>query len=178
MNRWTTWGVGLALALIGCAGPTGPITGESLTEADALPVIAEVDWARITEGCEGMLYGDVSFGIAQNAPELVAAAREGDWLCIDSFSAVESELEDIGSDLGDTLWLGYIATLQETEALSYDQNSYTVPAPPIMADFSDKVAGDPQPQPSLEGVPVPTVESNNATNADTSECETDCGDQL
>ena len=94
------------------------------------------------------LGASVEFGVAEAAPELVGAFdRGGLLLCVDTYSAVESELLSIDSNFTENLWLGYIATL-EVMPLSGRPSSGI-----DLSDHLESAMGDPQPQPSDVGLP-------------------------
>ncbi|MEM9070992.1 MAG: hypothetical protein AAGE52_20950 [Myxococcota bacterium] len=145
----------LVLAMAGCAGGEPPITGGSFAvDAVPLPTIDQEAWELAPAGCEGSLSQEIEFGIAEGAPELVVGLTGGLVVCVDSFSAVESELTLVGPEGVDALWLGYMAALQEVESFAEgcihptrQQNGLDGHVGPA--------AYEPQPQPSLEGLQAP-----------------------
>lgn len=162
MNMWrhiTPLGLAL-LTAVGCAGSGedygstaassyAPSYGESAT----LPTIERARWEIAAPGCEGLLPDVASFGIAESQPELIVALdMTGEMLCVDTYSAVESELVEIGSGRADSLWLGYVATLQDMETLAAASDAeYTVEEEDAGADIANRleqVYGDPNPEPN------------------------------
>lgn len=112
--------VALVGGLIGCAGDLDPVDGEQneiLARADAtpLPSVDSERWRGAVAGCEGRIADGDSFGIAAGQPELVVAMHKGSVHCVDSYSAIESELADQSKSRADRLWLGYVAALQEID---------------------------------------------------------------
>ena len=151
-----------ALVAVGCAGgDTETVTAASfVSDAAPLPTIEREIWQAAVAGCEGRIDEIVEFGIAEEAPELVVAIdRNGIGeriVCVDSYSAVESELQEMGSDEIDALWLGYVASLQEVEPLSAEnpqpraRRDRESPVPDLGSAL-DRASAEPQPQPNIEG---------------------------
>ena len=148
-----------ALVAVGCAGgDTETVTAASfVSDAAPLPTIEREIWQAAVAGCEGRIDEIVEFGIAEEAPELVVAIdRNGIGeriVCVDSYSAVESELQEMGSDEIDALWLGYVASLQEVEPLSAEnpqpraRRDRESPVPDLGSAL-DRASAEPQPQPN------------------------------
>lgn len=96
----------LAVALVvasGCVGGSAVDTAAGASSQDLLlddghlGEIAEDDWEDAEAGCEGQIDADVHFAIASAEFGLIAVVEaDGDVLCVDTVSAVEEELEDVG----------------------------------------------------------------------------------
>lgn len=180
---WRTRAGGLAavVALLasGCAGGDAEAYSASLQagtyagEAAPLPTIARVRWEAAQPGCEGRLLDVQSFGVAEGQPELIVALSSGELACVDTYSAVESELVELGSGRVDGLWLGYVATLQDMEVLDAPdvpgqtrstrlspQSAQQAGSPPqatpqagaVIANRRGQVEGDPDPAPNITGL--------------------------
>ncbi|MBX3248771.1 MAG: hypothetical protein KF901_16465 [Myxococcales bacterium] len=175
--------------LVACAGETDAVNAASsyVAHAEPLPTIPVSAWQGATAGCEGRLGQIEAWGIAAGAPELVVALGEADCvICVDSYSAVESELVVAGSLDLDVLWHSYVAALQELEPYSAEVDfdgtavagdPHPTPSRPFAdADFAPRwdlsqrltnpVGGTPHPQPSAEG---------NASNEGSSSTGTSSG---
>lgn len=146
----------MTLALgVGCAGgETDAVSAASSAyagHAEPLARIARTVWSNAPAGCEGRL-GDtnVRWGVAVEAPELIVALLEDVAICVDTYSAVESELGAIDSPELDGLWAGYVATLQELEPNLGE-------VAPQVGDLEPYQA-EPHPQPSREGTPAPVLD--------------------
>lgn len=143
--------VPLALG-VGCAGGSeaDAISAASTAfvgRATPLERIEAPVWSIAPAGCEGRLSGgDLRWGVAVEAPELVVAFLEGAAVCVDTYSAVESELAAIDSADLDGLWAGYVAALQELEPNLAE-------ATPQL-DHLEPYQAEPHPQPSLEASPI------------------------
>ena len=132
-------GIGLLAA---CAGdPTVDGSTQSLyVDAAPLPTVERTKWAPAPAGCEDRLGENLTFAVAAGEPELlVALDTRGRVVCVDTFPAIESELEGEDSETLDRVWLGYMATLQELDPV---QQSSRVPTP------TAPLGGDPSPQPN------------------------------
>lgn len=158
--------VSLLAALTACAGSETQSVGSSFeNDAAPLPTIERAAWEDAPAGCEGQLdFGlEVSFGIAEGAPELVVALREvsegSRVVCVDSYASIESELELVDPPRLDGLWLGYVSALQEAEPFSADYahneaEPDSSPAPDLGA-IVRTAEGDPHPEPSNIGDELP-----------------------
>lgn len=149
----------------GCAGGDVEAYSASLQagnyagEAAPLPTIARITWEAAPPGCEGRLLDVQSFGVAEGQPELIVAlTSRSDLACVDTYSAVESELVELGSGRVDALWLGYVATLQDMEVLEapdvegQTRSTLTPGAGTIINSRLHQVAGDPDPAPNITGI--------------------------
>ncbi|MCB9614721.1 MAG: hypothetical protein H6722_19965 [Sandaracinus sp.] len=151
MMRSSLFFLVLAIAA-GCAGgETDAVSAASTAFVGQAEPLVRVDatvWNLAPAGCEGRL-GDAGlrWGVAIEAPELVVAFHEGVAVCVDSYSAVESELGTIDSPDLDGLWAGYVATLQELEPNVGD-------AAPGFGEHLEPLQAEPHPQPSLEAAPI------------------------
>jgi len=143
-----------ALVAIGCAGPgEDPVGASEALIAEAalpLPVIEQSLWEATPAGCEGQLGHATEFGIAEAQPELVVAFDEMRVpLCVDTYSAIESELQIVDSELSESLWLGYMTSL-EVEPYARETSTYAADhrgGPRVDVDTS-VFEGDPNPQPN------------------------------
>ncbi|MEZ4248994.1 MAG: hypothetical protein R3B99_12210 [Polyangiales bacterium] len=151
MMRSSLFFLALAIAA-GCAGgETDAVSAASTAfvgQAEPLVRVEATVWNLAPAGCEGRL-GDAGlrWGVAIEAPELVVAFRDGIAICVDSYSAVESELGTIDSPDLDGLWAGYVATLQELEPNVGE-------VAPNFGDHLEPLQAEPHPQPSLEAAPI------------------------
>ncbi len=137
---------------VGCAGSSeadamSAASTASVGRAAPLERVEAPLWSIAPAGCEGRLSsGDLRWGVAVEAPELVVAFIEGAAVCVDTYSAVESELAEIDSPELDGLWAGYVAALQELEP------NLGEAAPQL--DHLEPYQAEPHPQPSLEASPI------------------------
>ncbi|MCA9529340.1 MAG: hypothetical protein KC543_04310 [Myxococcales bacterium] len=105
----------LLVGAVGCtsaASTAGGDDGIRAKDAAPLPVVSRAVWDDAPAGCEGKLTDATTLGIAQGEPELVVALAGKAVVCVDTYSAVEAELEALGLDVN-RLWLGYMSSLQE-----------------------------------------------------------------
>ncbi len=155
LHRLTPW---LLLAALGCAGTETDVSssGSFALDAAPLPSIPAELWQPARAGCEGALEAATSFGIADRAPDLVVALGAEGVVCVDTYSAVESELTVVDPDAIDSLWLGYMASLQEVDPA--DDGRRTVQfaeAPhPRIYELTAPAQAEPQPQPSHPTPPI------------------------
>lgn len=154
MMRSTIFLMMLALGA-GCAGGESDAVSAASTayvgHAEPLIRVEHRLWNAAPAGCEGHLATPgLRWGVASGAPELVVALFEGAAICVDTYSAVESELAAIDSPDLDGLWAGYVATLQELEPHVTHQQVPTGNLQPLSG------VQEPEPQPSLEFLPTPT----------------------
>jgi hypothetical protein len=127
----------------GCMGASDVVSGgtSGLVEIDPytapLAPLEGMGWQAAPAGCEDRLVGEVTFKLASADDGLVAAVdAEGSVVCVDTVESVQDELEEQGEEeraeeLGDQFLLA--AGLGDL---------------PPHEDFA---AGDPTPQPSLDG---------------------------
>lgn len=148
MMRSTIFLMALAIGA-GCAGEESDAVSAASTayvgHAEPLLRVEHRLWNNATAGCEGRLgAADLRWGVASGAPELVVALLNGIPVCVDTYSAVESELAAIDSPALDGLWAGYVTTLQELEpqGTAFPNNA----APEV--EYRAVAAGDPHPNPS------------------------------
>jgi hypothetical protein len=135
----------------GCAGGEADAVSAASSayaaHAEPLARISRTIWSNAPAGCEGRLGdSDVRWGVAIEAPELIVALLNDVAVCVDTYSAVESELGTIDSPQLDGLWAGYVATLQELEPNLGE-------AAPEIGELEPYEA-DPHPQPSRELTPI------------------------
>jgi hypothetical protein len=153
MMRSTIFLMALAIGA-GCAGgESDAVSAASSAYVGHAEPLLRVDhrlWNNAPAGCEGHLAAtDLSWGVAAGAPELVVALLDGVAICVDTYSAIESELAAIDSPALDGLWAGYVTTLQELEPNVTFQGT----AAPEVA-HREVFEAEPHPQPSLEADPV------------------------
>ena len=152
MMRSTIFLMMLALGA-GCAGGESDAVSAASTayvgHAEPLVRVEHRLWNAAPAGCEGHLgMPGLRWGVASGAPELVVALFEGVAICVDTYSAVESELAAIDSPDLDGLWAGYVATLQELEP-------HVTLSEPAVPEFAHReVHAEPHPQPSIDAEPV------------------------
>ena len=162
-TRATTFAAVVAMLASGCAGGDAEAYTASLQagtyagEAAPLPMIARVTWEAAPPGCEGRLVDVQSFGVAEGQPELIVAlTSRSELACVDTYSAVESELVELGSGRVDGLWLGYVATLQDMEVLDapdvQGQTRSTRPVSQAWRSNEQVRAEEPEPAPNITGV--------------------------
>jgi hypothetical protein len=138
----------------GCAGgEADAVSAASSAYVGHAEPLLRVDhrlWNNAPAGCEGRLgASDLRWGVASGAPELVVALIEGTPICVDTYSAIESELAAIDSPALDGLWAGYVTTLQELEPnVTFQGNA----APEVA--HREVYEAEPHPQPSLEVDPI------------------------
>jgi hypothetical protein len=153
MMRSTIFLMALSIGA-GCAGgETDAVSAASsayVGHAEPLLRVEHRLWNNAPAGCEGRLGGtDLRWGVASGAPELVVALIDGTPICVDTYSAIESELAAIDSPALDGLWAGYVTTLQELEPNVTFQGTAT----PEVA-HREVYEAEPHPQPSLEADPI------------------------
>ncbi|MCU0675299.1 MAG: hypothetical protein MUE69_21210 [Myxococcota bacterium] len=148
MMRSTIFLMALAIGA-GCAGEESDAVSAASSayvgHAEPLLRVEPRLWNNAPAGCEGRLgAAELRWGVASGAPELVVAMLNGIPLCVDTYSAVESELAAIDSPALDGLWAGYVTTLQELEpqGTAFPDNA----APEV--EYRAVAAGDPHPNPS------------------------------
>ncbi len=118
MNEMRTLLFILCALGLACAGETGQVSGSLVTDSTPLDVESRESWEAAPAGCEGQDLSNADFAIADEAPELLVARVDGIAICVDTFSALETELGDAGDLEGvDALWLRYMASLQEAPEL-------------------------------------------------------------
>ncbi len=161
MNRVRHILVLTMLAATACAGSeTQTVSGSFENDAAPLPTIERDVWQTALAGCEAQLEGiELQFGIAAGAPELVVAFGEDSVLCVDSYAAVESELDLVDPRRIDSLWLGYVSALQEAEPFSGDY-AHSEESDALPAEIAERVRAaqaDPHPEPNLVGEGLPDL---------------------
>ncbi len=196
LHRLAPW---LVLAIVGCTGTDADVStsGSFALDAVPLPTIHADLWQPARAGCEAALAPSISFGIAEGAPDLVVAIGPDGVVCVDTYSAVESELAVVDPDAIDALWLGYMASLQEAEPFDDGRRpiarSADHPAPRLY-DYTAPVRAEPQPRPShpvltgIDPAPAeaepqprpsdPTPEATGSRNTDATEHGIDMSDDL
>lgn len=165
--------------LIGCAGDEVGFGVDALGQdsyslllGDVAPLqIVEAErWESAFAGCEGLLNTVREYGVAEGQPELVVGLDVTRHIvCVDTYASIENELGMLSSDDVDTLWLGYVATLQTLEADHSDSNAANerqtnqtedepetddadcVEAAMVIQHDLHFLYGDPDPQPSITG---------------------------
>lgn len=156
LQRLAPW---LVLAVVGCAGTDADVStsGSFALDAVPLPTVPQELWQPARAGCEAALAPATGFGIADGAPDLVVALGESGVVCVDTYSAVESELTLVDPEAIDALWLGYMASLQEAEPFDDGRRHVVRSAEPSptarIPDYASPVQAEPQPQPSRPALP-------------------------
>lgn len=112
--------------LVGCAGDEVGFSADALGQdsyslllGDVAPlqVIETERWEPAFAGCEGLLDTVHEYGVAEGQPELVVGLDiTRHIVCVDTYASIENELALRSGDDVDSLWLGYVATLQTLEA--------------------------------------------------------------
>lgn len=153
MMRSTIFLMALSIGA-GCAGgESDAVSAASSAYVGHAEPLLRVDhrlWNNAPAGCEGRLgTSDLRWGVASGAPELVVALLDGAPICVDTYSAIESELAAIDSPALDGLWAGYVTTLQELEPAVTLQGT----AAPEVA-HREVFEAEPHPQPSLDADPI------------------------
>ena len=78
--------------------PEGAASAANLIEPDA-GVIAAARWRQAPAGCEDLISSsDVHFGYAEGASGLGVVLSHGEILCVDSWAAIETELDHAKGD--------------------------------------------------------------------------------
>ena len=101
------------LLALGCSYGSPASIDLDVVEAAPLVLVQASEWRELPASCEGLVAEqDMVMGVAESAVDLLVVidAQQQTPLCVDTFPALESELD--GMDM-DRLWFGYMATLQQ-----------------------------------------------------------------
>jgi len=147
---WSIAALLLAAPVVGCAGSVDPIdgSGAELTAAHPLPEMDADEWSAAEPGCEGRIDGSERYATTSH-DALVVAMRDGTTLCVDTFRAIQVQLDVLG----------------ESAAARVLQNRYYASFDLETLEASNPGEGDPNPQPSIEDVeyhdPFEVMESDS-----------------
>lgn len=90
MDRWIFSFLALVVGLAGCAVP-------STSEPAAVDEVRADVWEAAHAGCEGLLGdGSLTFAPAEGNPDLIVALDGAEIVCVDTATATEDELIDLG----------------------------------------------------------------------------------
>jgi len=84
---------------VGCMSGSEPSAATAGLIGPDAGVIAASRWHQAPAGCEGLLpEGDIHIGWAEGTEELGVVLSRGEILCVDSWAAIEAELDRLKGD--------------------------------------------------------------------------------